>query len=137
MENPTNIPTLITLQLNYPIEYLRKDRLHTTRGAFGIRLDMNFLEVEERSVGLLHNFFDIDPFLIIFAPFESSRCQLSNGIKNIKNHQKTDRYRKRYGAIQPTVDRPLENSCLGGHKRPPVLGVIGPYVNPLYDRLSW
>ena len=31
------------------------------------------------------NFLDIDPFLMIFAPFESSRSPLSNGIKIIKN----------------------------------------------------
>ena len=53
------------------IEDLRKDRLHLTRGAFGARPDIKFLGVDEGSIRLLHNFFDIDPFLMIFAPFES------------------------------------------------------------------
>ena len=34
---------------------------------------------------LLHNFLDIDPFLMIFMPSESYHSQLSNGIKIIKN----------------------------------------------------
>ena len=42
------------------------------------------------STRMYHNFFNIDPFLMIFAPFESSRSQLSNGAKIIK----TDRYGK-------------------------------------------
>ena len=33
----------------------------------------------------LHIFLNIDPFLMIFAPFECRRCQLSNGAKIIKN----------------------------------------------------
>ena len=40
---------------------------------------------ETMSTGLDHNFFNIDPFLMIFAPFESSHSQLSNGAKIIKN----------------------------------------------------
>ena len=34
---------------------------------------------------LVHNIFNTDPFLMICAPFESGRCQLSNGAKIIKN----------------------------------------------------
>ena len=33
----------------------------------------------------LHNFLNIDPFLMILVPIESSRSPLSNGIKIIKN----------------------------------------------------
>ena len=34
---------------------------------------------------MLCNFFNIDPFLMIFAPFESCHRELSNGAKIIKN----------------------------------------------------
>ena len=52
--------------------------------AFGARPDIDFLGVDEGSVRLRHNFFDIDPFLMIFAPFESCHRELSNGAKFIK-----------------------------------------------------
>ena len=47
-----------------------------------------YQSVTQRDIGwiwLVHNFFNIDPFLMIFVPFESSHSQLSNGAKIIKN----------------------------------------------------
>ena len=68
-----------------PIEGLRKDRLRLSRGAFGARQDIIFLEVDDGSIRLRHNVSDIAPFWMILAPFERSRCQLSNGTKLVKN----------------------------------------------------
>ena len=41
--------------------------------------------IEILSTWMTHNFFNIDSFLIIFVPFESSHSQLSNGRTIIKN----------------------------------------------------
>ena len=43
------------------------------------------LKIDLCHVRFLHIFLNIDPFLMIFVPFESSQSQLSNGTKIIKN----------------------------------------------------
>ena len=50
----------------------------------GIYMDTYFVR-EIMPTRLFHNFFNINPFLMIFVPFESSHSQLSNGRKIIKN----------------------------------------------------
>ena len=51
-------------KLEMPNKILEKKRVHPTWGAFGIRPDIIFLEVDERSERLRHNVFDNDPVLI-------------------------------------------------------------------------
>ena len=40
---------------------------------------------ETMSIRLVHRFFDMDPFLTSFAPFESARRPLSNVAKIVQN----------------------------------------------------
>ena len=59
---------------------------------------------------------------------------LSLSFQTAQKSSKTDRYRKSYGTIESTPHQPQEKLRLGGRQTPPVLGEIGPYVNPLYSK---
>ena len=48
-------------------------------------IELHYFVWEKTPTRLVHNFLNIDPFLMMFAPFESSRSPLSNGAKIIKN----------------------------------------------------
>ena len=58
---------------------------------------------------LLHIVLDIDPFLMIFAPFESPHSQLSNGAKIIKNGPIS---RKLWANQVDTISVPKSNSVI-------------------------
>ena len=45
----------------------------------------SYTKIWKPSTRLVHNFLNIDPFLMIFAPFERGDRELSNGAKIIKN----------------------------------------------------
>ena len=54
-------------------------------GIYFIREILTIMHIVLTLFRFLHNFRNTDPFLMIFAPLESSHSQLSNGTKLIKN----------------------------------------------------
>ena len=56
------------------------------------------------------NFFNIDPFLMIFAPFESSQWPLSNGAKIIKNGSILKKLQNIYGKRFPRPWRKINSA---------------------------